>query len=216
MWKIQLSSLVIILSKSSQFSIQSSQIQTRINFWSDVKFFGATFALIFVMPTSSITIKRRVSRFIPVLSGISLYTLFANHCKTWTKWKFHRKNCKFAKLDKNHTTHYLSIIQSFTPESNFSLREKSLWVRHGDPQPDKPGETKWTKFCKKTFRETLRTTFYTLFVMCTNFVVSSGFCSDLRIMCSPLERFIEKAVVELMGALSHFPLPASTNCLYHL
>ncbi len=33
----------------------------------------------------------------------------------------------------------------------------------------------------------LQTTFHTLFAVCTNFVVLSGFCSGSRILCSPLK-----------------------------
>ncbi len=113
------------------------------------------------------------------------YTLFANYYKTSRKWKFHRKNCKFVKLDENHATHYSTIVQSFVPESNiFSLRKKSFWVHHWDCSP---GETRRTEFHKKTFCEMLHTTLYTLFVVRTNFVVlSSRFWSGSRIVSGPL------------------------------
>ncbi len=45
------------------------------------------------------------------------YTLFANNYKTWIKWKFCQKNCKFTKLDENHATHYSSTVLSFAPEA---------------------------------------------------------------------------------------------------
>ncbi len=46
-----------------------------------------------------------------------------HYSQTTTKpvWNenFTEKNCKFAKLNENHATHYSSIVKSFTPESNF-------------------------------------------------------------------------------------------------
>ncbi len=124
--------------------------------------------------------------------AIAGYILFANHYKTWMKWKFRRKNCKFAKLDENLVIHYSSVIQSFTPESNFfSSCEKSLWVCHGKCSP---GKTRRTEFCKKTFCKTLRTTFYTLFVVRINFVILSGICSGLWTVCSPLMVILETSL----------------------
>ncbi len=89
------------------------------------------------------------------------------------------KNCKFAKHNENYATHYSLIIQSFAPESDFfSSQKKSLLVCHEDHSP---GETKWTEFC-----ETLQNTFYTLFMVRTNFGVSSQFRSGMQLVCSPL------------------------------
>ncbi len=118
------------------------------------------------------------------------------------KQKFHRKNCKFMKLDENHATHYSSIVQSFTFELNvFSSCKKSLWVHHGDHSP---GKTRWTKFREKMFYETPRTTFYKLFMVCTNFVVLSGFHSGSGIVwslhnASDLLTFI-LAVIHILGS----------------
>ncbi len=111
------------------------------------------------------------------------YTLFANYNKTWTKQKFCRKNCKFAKHDENHAIHYSLIVQSFAPESDFfSSRKKSLRVCHGNCSP---GKTRGTKFREKTFREMLWNT-YTVFTVRTNFAVSSWFRCGSQIVCSPL------------------------------
>ncbi len=117
------------------------------------------------------------------------YTLFVNHNITLMKQKFRWKNCKFVKHNENHATHYLLIIQSFALESDFfSLRKKSLWVCHGDHSP---GETRWTKFREIKFCKMLRNAFYTLFVVRTNFDVSSQFHCGLRIVCNPLDKEIK-------------------------
>ncbi len=62
----------------------------------------------------------------------------------------------------------------------FSSHKKSRWVRHGDRSPS---ETRWTEFRKKI---TLQNTFYALFVVRTNFVVSFQFRCGWRIVCSSL------------------------------
>ncbi len=100
------------------------------------------------------------------------------------KQKFCQKNFKFAKHDENCATHYSLIVQSFAPKYTSSRsREKFLWVHHGDRSP---GTTRQTEFRKKTFHETLRNTFYTLFTLHINFVVSSWFHCGSQIVCSPL------------------------------
>ncbi len=113
------------------------------------------------------------------------YTLFANCNKTCTKRKFYRKNCKFAKHDENRVTHYSFIIQSFVSVSTFSVLVKNPFEFVMETaclaKQDEPS------FAKKIFHETLWNIFYTLFMVRTNFSVSSQFRCGLQIVYSPFK-----------------------------
>ncbi len=84
--KIQLSSAVITLSKLSQFFSQSSQMWARVNFWWDLIF------RYYICPDfhhaqifSCNFIRQPVSRFVPVLSAISLSgCLWSSQCASST------------------------------------------------------------------------------------------------------------------------------------
>ncbi len=96
------------------------------------------------------------------------YTLFANHNKTWMKWKFHRKNCVCETQWKPRYTLFVDRPKFCAWIYIFSLHEKSLWVRHGDCLPGKIRRTVFRKM--NCVSQTLQITFYTLFALCTNFV----------------------------------------------
>ncbi len=68
--------------------------------------------------------------------------------------------------------HCLQIVCSELESNFFTSGKKSYWVCHGDRLP---GERRRTKFCEKTFRETLRTNFYTLFMVRTSFMLRTNF-----------------------------------------
>ncbi len=108
------------------------------------------------------------------------YTLFANHNRHGWNESFTEKNCKFAKHEENHATLSVDCPKFRAWVFFFSLCEKLLRVCHVDRSPDK---TRWTEF-----DQTLQNTFYALFVVRTNFIVSSQFHCGSRIVCSTLKR----------------------------
>ncbi len=73
----------------------------------------------------------------------------------------------------------LSQTSSVRTKNPFEFVETAHLVKQDEPS-----------FAKK-FHETLRTTFYILFVVRTNFMVSFGFCSGSRIVCNPLHSAIK-------------------------
>ncbi len=126
------------------------------------------------------------------------YTLFENHNKTQTKRKF-------AKHDKNHATHYLLIIQSFTPKFTTSVCAKSPFEfvmettrlpKQNEPSFAKNISQNATKYLLHTIRGAYQ------------------FYCGLRIMCSPLNNLTSvcNMVTSACSSQCQYAVIASKEC----